>query len=754
MVPSNTEAALISPVLLSSNFSSCRICLLCHDRVTGTQSMWSCGICYFVLHLKCIQSWVRRSCSSSQLGSRWNCPQCKGVYTDLPTVYTCFCGRLINPPSNSWLLPHCCGDNCNRIQDCGHFCIAICHEGPCPPCAKTVNQNCYCGQDFQIRRCGKEQWSCGKQCLSLKTCGQHSCFDICHPGSCPPCSMVQAPLKCLCGKNKKILECGKYTWKCDLLCGLILSCVNHRCEQYCHRVNECPPCPRTFSRSCPCGGTKHILPCLEDSPRCENICNLTLGCNAHKCTKLCHFGPCPPCMLVIEKFCTCGKFSKSALCEEEISCDLKCDKILNCSRHSCKIKCCNGECLPCKEMCNQKLSCLIHYCELPCHSGPCYPCFEVNSLLCACGNTQEFHRCGIKHSQDRPKCPFMCKMLSDCHHPTIQPHNCHFNICPPCTLVCNKPLENCDHFCSATCHSKPVLISEVNYIYDGPWKREHISQSCVSQPCPPCSRIVSNLCQGGHIVKKQKCSDFVPFHCDNKCSRILMCGRHKCDRSCHKVDSTMSITPDSECGQCSIQCDQVRPSGCIHKCKLLCHSYPCPPCNAILRFVCHCGSLELSYVCNNYTSLSIEMQNFGRNCGAKCVKKMSCGHSCGKVCHYGDCNSHLYCKTKVHLRCSCGNIRVSVICKNSTTIRCDNGCFNAPADGVTLTSLVETHFPAKRKTQKINAFYFPNTSVTKRIVLKQSLSQAIMNTLHPFCRVKILATIFFLFFLSHVFLNY
>ena len=748
----NSEANSRSPDLLNSNCSTCRLCLLCDDHVTGSQRIWNCGICYFLIHLECIQSWVMQSCNVSKLGNCWKCPQCKGEYAELPTIYTCFCGQVMNPRSDPWLLPHSCGNICNRMQDCGHFCIIICHEGPCPTCARTVDLNCYCGQGFQIRRCGKGQWSCGKPCSSVLRCGQHSCLDICHPGPCPPCSSIQSAIRCLCCKNEKIVECGKCTWKCDLVCGLILSCGNHRCEQFCHPVDDCPPCPRTFSRSCPCGQTKHTLPCLEDTPRCENICNLTLGCNIHKCTKSCHFGPCPPCKELIKKFCTCRRMFRLNLCEEDVSCDSKCNNVLNCSRHSCKIKCCNGKCLPCKEMCNRKLSCLLHCCKLPCHLGPCSPCLEMTPFLCACGNTREFRRCGSMRLQDHPKCLLMCKILSDCHHRNIQPHQCHFGDCPPCTLVCDRPLENCDHNCASICHSKSVLVTEVTYIYDGPWKREHYSRTRISHPCPPCSQIVSNLCLGGHIVRKQKCSDFVPFHCDKICSRILECGKHRCIQTCHKVGNIVEDTPDSQCEQCSIQCNEIRPPGCTHKCVFSCHSYPCQPCNAVMKFFCHCGSLKLSYICNYYTSLSLEVQDFERSCRGKCAKIISCGHSCSKICHLGECSLHMDCKIIVTLRCPCGNIHVSATCKDSTNIECKDSCLKGPVNVTSLTSLEETRFPTKRLTLNKNRFYIHNTSVNKTILQKRKLYQTIMRILNPIGGIKTFALIFFLFLiLSHFF---
>ncbi|CAI0415843.1 unnamed protein product [Linum tenue] len=39
------------------------------------------------------------------------------------------------PNGNPWILPHSCGELCNRPlkNNCGHFCLVLSQPGPCPP---------------------------------------------------------------------------------------------------------------------------------------------------------------------------------------------------------------------------------------------------------------------------------------------------------------------------------------------------------------------------------------------------------------------------------------------------------------------------------------------------------------------------------------------------------------------------------------------------------------------------------------------
>lgn len=167
------------------------------------------------------------------------------------------------------------------------------------------------------------------------------------------------------------------------VCGAPLSCGNHTCEQVCHD-GVCPPCPRSLSRSCPCGKTSErtppprrpeptppppdlsvvagsSLPCTEDVPPCGDTCDRPLSCLKHTCSMRCHRGSCETCRQVtdtrscstcthaltrdallclqeVERECRCGKHRKKTACHKEYLCDSKCPKTRNCQRHQCRRK--------------------------------------------------------------------------------------------------------------------------------------------------------------------------------------------------------------------------------------------------------------------------------------------------------------------------------------------------------------------------------------------------------------------------------
>ena len=79
----------------------------------------------------------------------WTCPNCNFAYAEnkLPS-YVCYCGRFEEPEYDPLILPHSCGEYCNRPKnkDCKHgSCDILCHPGACPPCNISVSVSCYCG---------------------------------------------------------------------------------------------------------------------------------------------------------------------------------------------------------------------------------------------------------------------------------------------------------------------------------------------------------------------------------------------------------------------------------------------------------------------------------------------------------------------------------------------------------------------------------------------------------------------------------
>ena len=136
-------------------------------------------------------------------------------------------------------------------------------------------------------------------------------------------------------------------------------------SQVCHS-GACGECPLSLPRTCPCTKTskchsppynltayphpipsphtltlctEHDLPCIMDTPTCDDSCDALLTCGRHHCTRRCHHGDCGQCIQVCERLCRCGKRRKCLPCaREEWLCESKCQRLRNCQNHSCRRK--------------------------------------------------------------------------------------------------------------------------------------------------------------------------------------------------------------------------------------------------------------------------------------------------------------------------------------------------------------------------------------------------------------------------------
>ncbi|KAG8134922.1 hypothetical protein E2320_007990, partial [Naja naja] len=337
-------------------------CLICIASIKRNQAVWSCSGCFCIFHMPCLQKFEYKR-------------------SEIPTRYYCYCGKTEDPPLDPWLVPHSCGQVCERHfkPSCGHRCLLLCHPGPCPPCPKMVIITCYCQKAKPLpRRCSMKEWSCQLPCGRKLPCGQHNCGNPCHPGDCQPCPRVSKQ-SCVCGKQVAERQCASPLWQCDEICGRTLSCGYHVCEQICHR-GSCEECPRSGKRSCPCGKSKFSLPCTEDVPTCGDSCDKVLECEIHRCSQRCHRGACEICRQEVEKQCRCGKHMKQMPCHKPYLCDTKCTKIRDCQKHQCKRKpptchhpsrekhsCHFGPCPPCHQICKKVLEKCGHLCPASCH---------------------------------------------------------------------------------------------------------------------------------------------------------------------------------------------------------------------------------------------------------------------------------------------------------------------------------------------------------------------------------------------------
>ncbi|KAH9702515.1 NF-X1-type zinc finger protein NFXL2 [Citrus sinensis] len=529
---SPSELSKIKSFLASSS-SGALSCLICLERIKPSDPTWHCStLCYSIFHLICIQSWARQSSdlSASLAASRlpitaekaaesstWNCPKCRSQYSksQIPKKYLCFCGKLEDPYSEDpWILPHSCNEICNRPlqNNCGHFCLLLCHPGPCPPCPKLVNSSCFCRKFQEVRRCGFKSFSCNKICSKPLDCRTHKCLQICHEGPCPPCK-ARAVYMCRCGRVEEERECCERDFRCENACGKALDCGKHVCERGCH-VGQCGGCPLPGKRTCPCGKRVYEgMSCDVAVPLCGATCDKMLSCRIHRCHDRCHRGPCiGTCRMVIAKLCRCRSLKKECKFRCNALTDTECQRMRDCGRHACKRRCCNGDCPPCSEphkchygacppcrlLCEEEYPC-GHSCKLSCHGprpppnpeftlktkkkksnhqsevtpgSPCPPCPELIWRSCV------GEHIGAERMERLPTCPHSC------------PLPCHPGVCPSCKVLVKR-----------SCHcGSMVHVFECIYFNTLSEKEQMAARSC-GGPCHSGKQLIVACLQCASVMK-------------------------------------------------------------------------------------------------------------------------------------------------------------------------------------------------------------------------------------------------------------
>lgn len=679
---------------LTSSRSGALSCLICLERIRPFDPTWSCTSgCFAVFHLICIQSWARQASdlSASRATARlsadlfpaaaakaiedaaWHCPKCRFEYSKalIPKAYFCFCGKLQDPPRDPWILPHSCGEICNRPlkNNCGHYCLLLCHPGPCPSCPKLVQARCFCGSVEDVQRCGFKKFSCKNICSKLLDCGIHRCSDTCHDGPCPPCQ-ARSVYRCQCGEIEEERECCDRVFRCEVPCGRVLGCGKHACSKGCHS-GECGQCPLQGRRTCPCGKRVYEgMACDVSVPLCGATCDKMLSCGFHSCPERCHRGQCiETCRTVVIKGCRCGSLKKEVPCYQDLACERKCQKVRDCGRHACKRRCCDGDCPPCSEICGKRLRCKNHKCPSPCHRGPCAPCPVMVTISCSCGETHFEVPCGTETEQKPPKCSKLCHITPLCKHGSdCKPHRCHYGACPPCRLLCEEEFP-CGHKCKLRCHGpKPPPNPEFTL---KPKKRKsnHQAEGTPGSPCPPCSELLWRSCVGQHIGTERMmvCSDRKKFSCENLCGNLLPCGNHYCTKTCHALMGQFLTSVQNQrgesCEDCHLPCEKERRPKCPHPCPSPCHPGECAPCKVLIKRSCHCGSMVHVFECLYFNSLSEKEQMTIRSCGGPCHRKLpNCTHLCPEICHPGQCPSPDKCSKKVTVRCGCQTLKKEWLC--------------------------------------------------------------------------------------------
>ena len=616
-------------------------CPICTAEVERSSKVWSCHTCWTVFHLSCIEKWSTNE--GSTLGHQqprdgdlppprqWRCPGCNLPKDVLPSTYTCWCEKEADPRSTSGIPPHSCGQTCGKLRflpkKCPHPCDLLCHAGPCPPCRHSGPiKSCFCGKKSTSGRCididYDSGWSCGEICGDLMPCGEHTCQQPCHEGLCGACE-VPISCRCYCGKEESSLPC-------------------------CERGDE-KQSRRTTEDA--------LLDEWTGMFDCGSQCGKLFDCGKHRCEKRCHpqelhTPHCPWSPDLITR-CPCGKTlladassTQRETCEDPIpNCGKQCSKLLNCG----------------------------HSCQQICHAGECMPCLLKVEISCRCGRT---------------------KSTTICHQGIEEP--------PQCMRTC-KAILNCGrHECGERCC---------------PGERKAAERQATKRKLRPlgASRIVDEGFEAEHI-------------CTRTCGRSLKCGNHTCPELCHKgpcgtcreaIFDEIScncgrtiLQPPLPCGTSSPPCrfDCERPKVCGHpKVPHNCHGdeTKCPKCPFLGQKVCMCAKQSLknqpcwltdvrcgeicgkklrcgSHYCRKQCHRDGECEDADQYCQQACGKaKRSCGHPCEERCHApAPCKEDKPCQNKMLITCDCQHLKQEIRCNASKTsdgnskktLSCDDEC--------------------------------------------------------------------------------
>ncbi|KAH0834956.1 hypothetical protein J3R83DRAFT_10664 [Lanmaoa asiatica] len=402
---------------------------------------------------------------------------------DPERIVSCACGRCriarssdelaasstrssapVLPPRTSCTSPlPTCTSPCSKPLPCGHLCQATCHWDPCPPCTEQVERTCRCGATKHKTPCGdavlapiayhptdgstpaSEDITCDKPCQAFRSCGRHQCGRICCPLA--PLAPLQRATKSSKRRDALHTELDaqldpamRALHECDLPCGRVLVCGNHRCPQRDHK-GPCAVCPRGVFEElvCLCGRTvleppiqcgtrlRCVYPCARPAPACGHP-HVPHAC--HEGVVVAEGedgGACPPCPFLTEKVCACGKkrVGNVRCSQERVSCGSVCGKLLACGFHHCERLCHAEACGTCTAVCGKsrkswyvamtpfvRSACTLtspsrftfffslpahHPCTQICHAPTSCPetepCLTPVTLTCPCGHLRSTVPC-------------------------------------------------------------------------------------------------------------------------------------------------------------------------------------------------------------------------------------------------------------------------------------------------------------------------------------------------------------------------
>ena len=286
-----------------------------------------------------------------------------------------------------------------------------------------------------------------------------------------------------------------------------------------------------------------------------------------------------------------------------------------------------------------------HKCLQSCHPGPCQTCESLVTRSCNCGKNKFQVKCS---SSKTPLCDKKCDI----------------------TLNCGL------HICTQICHGGKCDTCDLD-----------VEQACYSH-----GTIRFIKCGSDQLVNKKEGRQF--FNCNEKCDKMLSCGNHRCEQSCHEgpcpvcplLPSQLNLCP---CGKTQIKflliTNKIIRTSCldpvptctktckkllhvvdalrgeeIHCCDSKCHVNDCPPCNRKIEVNCRCNKESETIDCIERNEVKL--------CTRRCQKKKTCGrHQCNEICC--DDKDHI-CTQVCNKILNCGIHKCEQLCHKGLCQRC------------------------------------------------------------------------------------
>ncbi|SCU90862.1 LAMI_0E03884g1_1 [Lachancea mirantina] len=582
-------------------------------------------------------------------GDRYPCMICTMDMDFSCSMYACkSCFRVFDYECISEWAAKSVAKNLDKSWKCPN-CLAFSKKVPL-----AGRNTCWCGKTVNPEPNILEPNSCGQTC-DARIC-IHGCNKACHLGPHPTC-MASVRKRCLCGKESKNMFCNesrkiKGSYQCSKVCDLTLPCGFHKCTRRCHR-GPCGECPQIISGElkCFCGlESKTSMPCADvHVTKKSRNARGSIWIGTFACSNV----------RTVEFACKNHSFTERCEAPPSISgkvpCRLSPKLLTTCPCGKTPLLAmdiartsCTDPVPTCENQCGRPLKCGKHLCPFICHTGPCMdPCLSIDKVKCACETKQFTKPCRF---EDTPRCQTKCESLMSCRR-----HRCTERCCSGKSAARNR--------------EKKIFLAK--------------------------DKLDESLVEAKHI-------------CLKPCNRLLACGQHSCRQKCHPGSCPPCLESDSNdlvcpCGStlvpAPVRCGTTLPP-CRHPCvrtRMLkmecghkpmphaCHplDMPCPGCTAPVFRRCKCGkSDKVRTLCfQDDVSCGMPCGKTLQNCHHKCQKtchvsqacqtvcqqvcrksRYSCNHTCAARCHGLSKCPDIPCKQMVTQTCTCQRLRRVLPC--------------------------------------------------------------------------------------------